>query len=145
MWAQICQDKKRIHMFTRQTPKLKCCYLPILYSLTVTSPESTNRWLCHFHSLSWSVFPSITRGESHLYIYIKRLGMFPFKVQLFQGCRSETEPINTKSVVQHVIRYQVLLAPYYKAVTKYCCCRTTYLSGHIVDSTTHTSTVCMRY
>jgi hypothetical protein len=36
--------------------------------------------------------------------------MFPFKVQLFQGCQSETEPINTKSVVQHVIRYQVLLA-----------------------------------
>jgi hypothetical protein len=30
--------------------------------------------------------------------------MFPFKVQLFQGCKSETEPINTKSVVQHVIR-----------------------------------------
>jgi hypothetical protein len=29
--------------------------------------------------------------------------MFPFKVQLFQGCKSETEPINTKSVVQHVI------------------------------------------
>jgi hypothetical protein len=35
--------------------------------------------------------------------------MFPFKVQLFQGFKSETEPINTKSVVQHVIRYQVLL------------------------------------
>jgi hypothetical protein len=28
--------------------------------------------------------------------------MFPFKVQLFQGCKSEIEPINTKSVVQHV-------------------------------------------
>jgi hypothetical protein len=41
--------------------------------------------------------------------------MFPFKVQLFQGCKSETEPINTKSVVQHVIRYQVLLAACYKA------------------------------
>jgi hypothetical protein len=49
--------------------------------------------------------------------------MFPFKVQLFQGCKSETEPINTKSVVQHVIRYQVLLAAYYKADTKYCRCR----------------------
>jgi hypothetical protein len=36
--------------------------------------------------------------------------MFPFKVQMFQGCKSETEPINTKSVVQHVVRYQVLLA-----------------------------------
>jgi hypothetical protein len=35
--------------------------------------------------------------------------MFPFKVQLFQGCKSETEPINTKSVVQ-----------YHKADTKYC-------------------------
>jgi hypothetical protein len=46
--------------------------------------------------------------------------MFPFKVQLFQGCKSETEPINTKSVVQHVIRYQVLLAAYYKSDTKYC-------------------------
>jgi hypothetical protein len=44
-------------------------------------------------------------------------------IQLFQGCKSETEPINTKSVVQHVIRYQVLLAAYYKADTKYCCCR----------------------
>jgi hypothetical protein len=29
--------------------------------------------------------------------------MFPFKVQLFQGCKSETEPIKTKSVVQHVL------------------------------------------
>jgi hypothetical protein len=48
--------------------------------------------------------------------------MFPFKVQLFQGCKSGTEPINTKSVVQHVIRYQVLLAAYYKVDTKYCCC-----------------------
>jgi hypothetical protein len=67
------------------------------------------------------------------YIYVKRLGMFPFKVQLFQGCKSETEPINTKSVVQHVIQYQVLLAANYKADTKYCCCRATCLSGHIVD------------
>jgi hypothetical protein len=66
--------------------------------------------------------------------------MFPFKVQLFQGCKSETKPINTKSVVQHVIRYQVLLAAYYKADTKYCCYRATCLSGHIVDFTTHTST-----
>jgi hypothetical protein len=49
--------------------------------------------------------------------------MFPFKVQLFQGCKSKPEPINTKSVVQHVIRYQVLLAAYYKTDTKYCCCR----------------------
>jgi hypothetical protein len=56
-------------------------------------------------------------------VYVKRLGMFPFKVQLFQGCKRETEPINTISVVQHVIRYQVLLAAYYKADTKYCCCR----------------------
>jgi hypothetical protein len=47
-------------------------------------------------------------------LYIKRVGMFSFKDQLFQGCKSETEPINTKSVVQHVIRYQVLLATYYK-------------------------------
>jgi hypothetical protein len=47
--------------------------------------------------------------------------MFPLKVQLFQGCNSKTEPINTKSVVQHDIRYQVLLAAYYKADTKYCC------------------------
>jgi hypothetical protein len=45
--------------------------------------------------------------------------MFLFKVQLFQGCKSETEPFNTKSVMQHVIQYQVLLAAYYKAVTKY--------------------------
>jgi hypothetical protein len=45
--------------------------------------------------------------------------MFPFKVQLFQGCKSETEPINTKSVVQHVIRYQVLSAAYYKVDTKF--------------------------
>jgi hypothetical protein len=48
--------------------------------------------------------------------------MFPFKVQLFQGCKSETEPINTKSVTHHVIQYQVLLAAYYIADTKYCCC-----------------------
>jgi hypothetical protein len=41
--------------------------------------------------------------------------MFPFKVQLFQGCKSETEIINTKSVVQDIIRYQILLAAYYKA------------------------------
>jgi hypothetical protein len=60
----------------------------------------------------------------YLYIYKKRLGMFPFKVQLFQGCKSETETFYTKSVMQHVIRYQVLLAAYYKANTKYCCCRT---------------------
>jgi hypothetical protein len=109
---------------------------------------------------------------------------------VFQGCKSETEPINTKSVVQHVIRYQVLLLscnmfvkshcrlhythinrlytiPSIVAVmqhvcqvtlstslhthqpfvydTKYCCCRATCLSGHIVDFTTHTSTVCIRY
>jgi hypothetical protein len=49
--------------------------------------------------------------------------MFPFKVQLFQGCKSETQPINTKSVVQYVIGYQVLLAAYHKADTKYCYCR----------------------
>jgi hypothetical protein len=35
--------------------------------------------------------------------------MFPFKVQLVQGCKSETEPINIKSVVQRVTGYQVLL------------------------------------
>jgi hypothetical protein len=40
--------------------------------------------------------------------------MFPFKVQLFQVCKSETEPVNTKSVVQHVIRHQVLLGACYK-------------------------------
>jgi hypothetical protein len=45
--------------------------------------------------------------------------MFLFEVQLFQGCKSKTEPINTISVVQHVIRYQVLLVAYYKADTKY--------------------------
>jgi hypothetical protein len=45
--------------------------------------------------------------------------MFTFKVQLFQGRKSETEPINTKSVMRHVIRYQVLLVAYYKADTKY--------------------------
>jgi hypothetical protein len=60
-----------------------------------------------------------------------------FKVQLFQCCKSQIEPINTKSVVQHVIRYQVLLAAYYKADTKYYCCRASCLSGHIVDFTTH--------
>jgi hypothetical protein len=51
-------------------------------------------------------------------IYIKRLGMFPFKVQLFQGCKSETEPINTQSVVQ---RYQVLLAAQSSAVSDVNC------------------------
>jgi hypothetical protein len=71
---------------------------------------------------------------------MKRLDMFPFKVQLFQGCKSETEPINTKSVVQHVIRYQVLLEAYYKADTNYCCCRATCLSDNIVDFTIHTHT-----
>jgi hypothetical protein len=71
--------------------------------------------------------------------------MFPLKVQLFQCCKSETEPINTKSAIQHVIRYQVLLAAYYKANTKYRCCHATCLSGHIIDFTTHTSTVSIRY
>jgi hypothetical protein len=110
--------------------------------------------------------------------------MFPFKVPLFQGCKSETEPVNTKSVLQHIyikycwrhikkpilsivavvqpvclvtlstslhththtrtsavcIRYEVLLAAYYKADTKYCWCRATCLSGHIVDFTTHSHT-----
>jgi hypothetical protein len=47
--------------------------------------------------------------------------MFPFKVQLFRGCKSETEPINTKSVVQHVIRYQVLLAAQGSAVSDVNC------------------------
>jgi hypothetical protein len=42
------------------------------------------------------------------------------------------------------IRYQILLAHYYKADTNYCCCRATCLSGNIVDFTTHTSTVCIR-
>jgi hypothetical protein len=51
---------------------------------------------------------------------IKRFGMFPFKVQVFRGFKSETEIINTKSVVQHVIRYQVLLAAYYKNVQVNC-------------------------
>jgi hypothetical protein len=71
--------------------------------------------------------------------------MFPFKVQLFQGCKSKTEPINSKSVVQHVMRYQVLLVAYYIANNKYCCCHATCLSGHIVDFTTHTSAVCIQY
>jgi hypothetical protein len=71
--------------------------------------------------------------------------MFLFKVLLFQGCKSETEPISTKSVVKHVTRYQVLFEAYYKNDTKYCCCRATCLSGHIVDFTTHASTVCIRY
>jgi hypothetical protein len=52
-----------------------------------------------------------------LSIYVKHLGMSPFKVRLFQGCKSKTEPINTKSVMQHDIRYQVLLAEYHKADT----------------------------
>jgi hypothetical protein len=43
----------------------------------------------------------------YIYIYIKRLGIFPLELQLFQSCKSETQPINTKSVVQHVIRCQV--------------------------------------
>jgi hypothetical protein len=47
--------------------------------------------------------------------------MFPFKVQLFQGCKSETEPINTISVVQHVIWYQVLLAAQGSAVSDVNC------------------------
>jgi hypothetical protein len=56
-----------------------------------------------------------------LYIYKKRLGTFPFKVQLIQGCKNETTK-NTKSVMHHVIRYQVLLAAYYKADTKLLSC-----------------------
>jgi 5-keto 4-deoxyuronate isomerase len=35
------------------------------------------------------------------------------------------------------IRYQILLAAYYKADTKYCCCRATCLLGRVVDFTTH--------
>jgi hypothetical protein len=95
-----------------------------LFILTVSTDSSTQ---------------STTKRQPyiHIYIYIKRLGMFPFKVQLFQGCKSETEPINTKSVVH--IRYRVLLAACYKADTNYCCCRATCLSGHIVDFSTHTS------
>jgi hypothetical protein len=46
--------------------------------------------------------------------------MFPFKVQLFQSCKSKRELINTKSVVQHVTRYQELLAAYYKAGGRLC-------------------------
>jgi hypothetical protein len=57
-------------------------------------------------------------------VYIKRLGMFPFKVQLFQGCNSETEPINTKFIVQHVCQVTVstslhTLQPFVYD-TKYC-------------------------
>jgi hypothetical protein len=53
--------------------------------------------------------------------------MFPFKVQLFQGCKSETGPINTKSVVQHVVRYQVLLAAQGSAVSDAnCVCNEIY-------------------
>jgi hypothetical protein len=70
---------------------------------------------------SFRDFPLSLQGHtvcSQLSIYRKRLGIFPFKVQLFQGCKSETQPINTKSVAQHFIRYQVFLAAYYKADTK---------------------------
>jgi uncharacterized surface protein with fasciclin (FAS1) repeats len=103
-----------------------------------SSNIQNNNTMLYCHSQTSTLYRCLS-------IYIKRLGMFPFKVQLFQGCKSETEPINTKSVVQHVIRYHVLLAEYYKADTKYCCCCATCLSGHIVDFTTHTSTICIRY
>jgi hypothetical protein len=66
----------------------------------------------------YNIFDLLFNKESHcgelvrefrFILCIKRFGMFPFKIQLFQGCKSDTEPINIKSVVQHVIRYQVLL------------------------------------
>jgi hypothetical protein len=114
---------------------LFCSFLPSC----VTQSRFICEWETKFHTCKKQ------QVNSYIYIYIKRLGMFPFKVQLFQGCKSETEPINTKSVVQHVMGYQVFLAAYYKVDTKYCCCRATCLSGHIVDFTTHISAVCVRY
>jgi hypothetical protein len=71
-------------------------------------------YYCNLHAYLICVNPAS--------VYTKHLGMFPFKVQMFQGCKSEIEPINTKFVVQHVIWYKVLLVAYYKAETKYCCC-----------------------
>jgi hypothetical protein len=46
--------------------------------------------------------------------------MFPFKVLLFQGCKNETGPINTKSFMQHVIRYQVLMLSCNMFVRSHC-------------------------
>jgi hypothetical protein len=57
--------------------------------------------------------------------------MYPFKVQLFQGCKGETEPNNTKSATCYMIpiivggilqsRYQVLLVAQDSAVTDVNC------------------------
>jgi hypothetical protein len=79
-----------------------------------------------------------------IYIY-KTLRYVSVQGSAVSGLQEQTEPINTKSVLPHVIRYQVMLAAYYKADTNCCCCRATCLSGHIVDFTTHTSTVCIQY
>jgi hypothetical protein len=38
------------------------------------------------------------------------------------GLQERNRTYYTKSVMQHVIRYQVLLVAYYKADAKYCCC-----------------------
>jgi hypothetical protein len=115
-------------------------FVEFVIPLVVLPTSSPLIWrkehLWSFSMLQRGHLSNVAVKDYYLYIYIKRLGMFPFKVQLFQGCKSETESINTKSVVQHVlsghivgfathtstvcIRYQALLAAYYKAYTKYC-------------------------
>jgi hypothetical protein len=52
--------------------------------------------------------------SQHIDIY-KTLRSVSVQGSAVSGCKRETEPINTKSVVKHVIRYQVLLAAYYKS------------------------------
>jgi hypothetical protein len=54
-------------------------------------------------------------------------------------CRLHCTHINRLYTIPSIV------AGYYKSETKYCCCLATCLSGHMVDFTTHTSTVCIRY
>jgi hypothetical protein len=63
-------------------------------------------------------YPFALLQSIYIYIYIyKTLRYVSVQGSAVSGLQSETEPINTKSVMQHVIRYQVLLAAYYKADT----------------------------
>jgi hypothetical protein len=64
-----------------------------------------------FHRISNDNGVGVVNFATSQNVYIYKT--LRFKVQLFQGYKSEIGPINTKSVVQHVIRYQVLLAAYF--------------------------------
>jgi hypothetical protein len=61
---------------------------------------------------------TVGRMQSYLYIY-KTLRYVSVQDSAVSGLQERNRTYNTKSVEQNVIRYQVLLAAYYKADTKY--------------------------